>query len=103
MNLNENFVNNHPFLFRPLANADHFPPDLTFITTDDVKQAVKKLRNTAPGSVGIHNIIGSKLSEKAFSLVEKFFSASYLFGYIPPRWKEAHILMYPKAQKKQEI
>ena len=95
----ENFVNNHSFLFRPLANTENFPPDLPFITTDDVNQAVKKLRNTTPGPDGIQNIIWSKLSEKAFSLVAKFFSASFHFGYIPPRWKEAHVLMFPKAKK----
>ena len=95
----ENFVNNHPFLFRPLTNAADFPPDLTLFTSDDVKQAVRKLRNTTPGPDGIQNIIWKKLSEKAYSLLAKFFSASFHFGYIPPRWKEAHILMFPKAHK----
>ena len=95
----EKFVKSHPFLFNPQPST----PNYTLITTTELEKAIRTLKNMAPGPDGVRNIVWKKLPERIY--VAKLFSASLNFGLPPhpPGWKEAHIMMFPKPKKIQEI
>ena len=93
----EKFVTDHPFLFKYLKDIPKAQE--TLITPQDIKIATKTLKNSTPGPDGIYNVIWKHLSNHALEYLAKLFSASLLCGYLPQRWKEAHILLFPKQNK----
>lgn len=71
-----------------------------FVTTEEVKQHIKSLKNNkAPGFDGVLNIFLKKLPEKAIVLLKNIFNASFKFGFFPACFKCAKVVAIHKQGK----
>lgn len=98
-------VHTNPQLYHPLhtttpENEDNIPHPLTSdITTNELSAAIYRTRNTAAGPDNIPNIVYKHYPDKAIEFLAAIYTASFRLGALPPRWKHAHILLFPKPGK----
>ena len=96
------FVSNHPFLYNPIqtiTDISCLDAEFSLVTPEDILTATKKTRNTAPGPDSINNILLKNLSFNTLIFLAHIYTASLITGHLPQRWKEAHILVFPKQGK----
>ena len=72
-----------------------------FISWEDIHNALHRKRSTAPGQDKITYHILQKLPNTAIHFLSNLYTASLYLGYVPKRWKHAHILLFPKPDKDQ--
>lgn len=72
---------------------------LTFdVTTGQIKNTIKHMKNTWPGNSGINKTILQKLPEEAIERVKHTYNASLSAGYFPDRFKLATIKFIPQKR-----
>lgn len=100
-----NHIQTNPQLYTPLARIEphinNNPPTPlnSDITTNEVSAAIYRTRNTAAGPDNIPNILFKHYPNKAVEFLATLYTASFRLGALPPRWKHAHILLFPKPGK----
>ena len=100
-----NFIEEHKVLYLPtqtIVDSQTGNTIYTLITPKDIINTIRKSRNTAPGPDNIPNTILKNLTLKAIIFLSQIFTASLITGHLPQRWKEAHILVFPKSGKKND-
>ncbi|KAJ4429048.1 hypothetical protein ANN_26044 [Periplaneta americana] len=100
-----NHIQTNSQLYTPLARIEphitNNPPTLltSDITTNEVSAAIYRTRNTAAGPDNIPNILFKHYPNNAVEFLAALYTASFRLGALPPRWKHAHILLFPKPGK----
>lgn len=81
------------------ANIEHDNILTANITQQEVTNSINRTRNTAAGPDTIQNILLKQYPQKAIEFLTEIYRASFRMGILPPRWKHAHILLFPKPGK----
>jgi len=68
-------------------------------TEEEIRNILKKKRNTAPGPDGIPYIALQRTPPILFKILTKLFNASLKFGFLPQNWKTAFTIFIPKPNK----
>lgn len=85
-------------LQEPDANEDDNPLTAAF-TTREVANEIQNTNNRAAGPDNIHNILIRNYPDQAVEFLTAIYNASFRLGALPPRWKHAHVLLFPKPGK----
>ena len=72
------------------------------ITTKEVKDHIKQLRNSSTGPDNIHNRCLKNSSELLVQHLTKLFNLILKQGYIPSKWKMANIILLLKPKKDKQ-
>ncbi|CAF3018287.1 unnamed protein product [Rotaria sp. Silwood2] len=72
------------------------------ITPKEVKFHIKQLRNSSTGPDNIHNRCLKNASELLIKLLTNLFNLILKYGYIPSKWKTAHIILLLKPKKDKQ-
>jgi len=72
------------------------------ITTKEVKDHIKQLRNSSTGPDNIHNRCLKNSSELLVQHLTKLFNLILKKGYIPTKWKMANIILLLKPKKDKQ-
>ena len=72
------------------------------ITTKEVKDHIKQLRNSSTGPDNIHNRCLKNSSELLVQHLTKLFNLILKQGYIPTKWKMANIILLLKPKKDKQ-
>jgi hypothetical protein len=72
------------------------------ITTKEVKDHIKQLRNSSTGPDNIHNRCLKNHSELLVQHLTKLFNLILKQGYIPTKWKMANIILLLKPKKDKQ-
>lgn len=97
-----NEIGNNDYLYTPLQNAaddrdDH--PLSSLISPQELIRTLEHTRSSAPGPDNIPYILLKNYPPNAIQLLTDLYNASFHLGVLPPRWKEANIILIPKANK----
>ena len=71
-------------------------------TVGEFSQAVRALKNTAPGHDSIMNIFFSKASSQCKQELLSLFNTSWTSGFVPDSWKHGIVVPIPKPGKAPE-
>lgn len=96
----------HQTLEKRLKN--HYPTkdqEIRITTIEEIAEVVKKLKNRkAPGKDGIPNLALKHLPTEGLEEIVNITNAIFKLRHFPNTWKEAQIIMVPKANKpKNEV
>lgn len=69
------------------------------IIENDVKAAIKRLKNKAPGSTLINKKVLEKLPQSAITVLTNIYNGCLCTGYFPTSFKKAVIKLIPKENK----
>ena len=100
----KNYILTNRLTFTPLNTPTpplHAHPTTDPITIEDIHNALHRKRSTAPGQDKITYHLLKKLPNTAIHFLSNLYTASLYLGYVPKRWKHAHILLFPKPDKDQ--
>ncbi|KAJ4429065.1 hypothetical protein ANN_26066 [Periplaneta americana] len=98
-------VTANPQLYLPLQTPapqiqNNIPyPLTTDITANEVAAAICRTKNPAAGPDNIPNIIYRHYPQRTVEFLAAIYTASFRRGALPPRWKHALILLFPKPRK----
>ena len=92
----------------PQNNADasrlNSDPILTPpIAREEIKNIIKHMRKTCPGSSGFNKTILQKLPQKAIQNLANIYNATTSAGYFPDIWKKATLKLIPKPGKSSAL
>lgn len=82
----------------PAVNGAENPLTTDF-TIEETRQIIHKTNNKSPGPDNIPNILIRQYPDQAIEFLTAIYNASFRLGALPPRWKHAHILLFPKPGK----
>ncbi|KAJ4429049.1 hypothetical protein ANN_26045 [Periplaneta americana] len=85
-------------LKEPEAYENDNPLTAAF-TTHEVADAKQHTNNKAAGPDNIHNVLIRNYPDTAVEFLKAIYNANFCLGALPPRWKYAHVLLFPKPGK----
>ena len=71
----------------------------TKVTIEDIKEALKKAKNTAPGEDGIYYRYIRQLPDNILATLAELYETSIEMAYFPKLWKEGMVTLIPKPGK----
>ena len=96
-----NDIDNRRHIFQPTNNPPlpENDPLTSPITEEELMNVLPFCGKTAPGPDGIPYQIIQQYPAAAITALLKIYNSSLQYGYVPGRWKHAHILMFAKQGK----